>query len=291
MATFLYLLRYAKNLIVIVETYQQHYQYYALITGGTSGIGYELAKLLAQDGNDLILVARNANELISASRELMMQYGVDVITYSKDLFDPENAFALYREIQSRKIRIDILINDTGHGQYGEFIDTDIRKELDIINLNISSLVVLTKLFLSDMVSRKSGRILNLSSIASKSPGPWQSVYYGTKAFVQSFTEAIRNETKNTGVTITALLPGASDTDFFKKADMLDPKNFTNGKLANPADVAKDAYSVLMEGYDMAISGFKNNMQAAVNSITPDAKVVDKMKKTQAPVSTENVERY
>lgn len=258
-----------------METYQQQFQYYALVTGGTSGIGYELAKLLAQDGNDLILVARNANELISVSRELMMQYGVDVVTYSKDLLDPENAVALYREIRSRKIHVDILINDAGYEQYGELPDMSIRKELDIINLNISSLVVLTKLFLKDMMERKSGKILNISSIASKSPGLWQSVYCGTKAFVQSFTEAIRNETKNTGVTITAMLPGTTDTEFFRKAELSDSKIHQHRKLAIPAEVAKDAYIALMDGDGIVVSDYKNPV---MNNIIPGVKHTDKIKK-------------
>jgi short-subunit dehydrogenase len=255
---------------------------YALVTGGTSGIGYEIAKLLAKDGNDLIIVARNEEDLTQVSREIMMEYGVDAITISKDLFNPDNAFALYDEITARGIQVHILVNDAGQGHYGEFTTTDIRKELDIIHLNISSLVILTKLFLRDMVTRGEGRILNLSSIASKVPGPWQSVYHGTKAFVQSFTEAIRSEVKNSGVTITALLPGATQTDFFRKAGMLDSKVVQEGELANAADVAKDGYDALMGGDDMVVSGIKNKVQVAMSNITPDSKAADKMKKQQAP---------
>jgi len=262
-------------------------QHYALVTGGTSGIGYELARLLARDGHHLVIVARDDRELSRVSKELTQQFGVDVITISKDLFHPENAFSLYDEILSREIIVDILINDAGQGQYGEFIETDIRKELDIINLNISSLVVLTKVFLQDMVKRNFGRIMNLSSIASKMPGPWQSVYHGTKAFVQSFTEAIRSEVMNTGVTITALLPGPTATDFFNKADMLDSKVVQEEKLDSPADVAKDGYEAMMKGEDMIISGFRNKLQVAMSNITPDAKAADKMKMKQAPVGSEN----
>ncbi|MEI9917611.1 MAG: SDR family oxidoreductase [Bacteroidota bacterium] len=255
---------------------------YALVTGGTSGIGYELSKLLARDGYNLIIVARDENELSSTASALSRQFGINVVTFSKDLFDPENAFKLYEEVIARNIDIDILINDAGHGLYGEFTETDVRKELNIINLNVSSLVVLTKLFLRDMIEKGSGRIMNLSSIASKSPGPWQSVYHGTKAFVQSFTEAVRSEVKNTGVTITALLPGATNTDFFNKAGMLQSKVVQEDNLADAADVAKDGYEAMMNGDDMIISGFKNKMQVAMGSITPDAKLADKMKKAQEP---------
>lgn len=259
-------------------------QQFALVTGGTSGIGYELVKLLANDGYNLVIVARTESDLQRVSKEISEKYSVEVKTIAKDLFDRENAFALYNEIVSQNIQIDILINDAGHGAYGEFIDTDIRKELSIIDLNISSLVVLTKLFLKDMVARGDGKILNLSSIASKAPGPWQSVYHGTKAFVQSFTEAVRSEVKDKGVTITALLPGATDTDFFRKADMTESKIVQEGKLYSPEEVAKDGYQALMNGDDMVVSGFMNKMQVAMANVTPDAKAAEKMKKQQEPVT-------
>ena len=255
---------------------------YALITGGTSGIGYELAKLFAKDGYNLVIAARNENELENTSAELERNFGIDVVTFSKNLFDPENAFDLYNEIILKGIQIDVLVNDAGQGHYGEFVDTDIHRELSIIQLNISSVVVLTKLFLQDMVKRGEGKILNLSSIASKIPGPFQSVYHGTKAFVQSFTEAIRNEVKDSGVIITALLPGATDTDFFNKADMEESKIVQEGKLADPAEVAKDGYDALMKGDDMIISGFKNKVQVAMGNVLPDSAVAEKVHKQQEP---------
>ncbi len=261
-------------------------QNYALVTGGTSGIGYELVKLLAQDGYNLVIVARHESDLIQVSNEIKQKHAVEVITISKDLFNPENAFELHNEIKTKNIQIEILINDAGQGQYGEFTDTDIRRELDIINLNISSLVVLTKLFLKEMVGRGSGKILNLSSIASKTPGPWQSVYHATKAFVQSFTEAVRSEVKDSGVTITALLPGATATDFFNKAEMENSKIVKEGKLYNAEDVARDGYKALMSGDDMIVSGLKNKIQVAMGNVTPDSMLANKMKKQQAPVDSD-----
>jgi short-subunit dehydrogenase len=261
-------------------------QNYALVTGGTTGIGYELAKLLAQDGYNLVLVARSESDLNSVAKELGANYGVTVIPISKDLFDPENAFKLYDEVAAKNIEIEVLINDAAQGQYGEFVETDIRRELSIIQLNISSLVVLTKLYLRDMIKRGGGKIMNVSSIASKVPGPWQSVYHGTKAFVQSFTEAVRSENKDSGVTITTLLPGATATDFFNKADMNESKIVQEGKLDDPAKVAKDGYEALKKGDDMVISGFKNKLQVAMSNITPDAKAADKMKKQQEPAGHE-----
>jgi short-subunit dehydrogenase len=259
---------------------------YTLITGATSGIGYELAKLFAKDGHDLIIVARSEEELNNTSVELTQQFGIDVVKISKDLFIPQNAFDLYNEVIEKGLQVEILVNDAGQGYYGEFIDTDIIRELEIIQLNISSLVILTKLFLQDMVKRGEGKILNLSSIASKAPGPFQSVYHGTKAFVQSFTEAIRNEVKDTGVTITALLPGATATDFFNKADMLESKIVQEEKLDDAADVAEAGYKALMDGDDKVVAGFKNKVQVAMAGITPDETLAKKMHKQQEPVTEE-----
>lgn len=259
---------------------------HVLITGGTSGIGLELARLFAKDGYQLIIVARSEEELSKTAHELNSQYGTGVTTIAKDLFNPENAFAVYDEVKAKGIDVRILVNDAGQGYYGEFKDTDIRREIDIINLNIVSLLVLTKQFVKDMVTRGSGKILNLSSIASKIPGPWQSVYHGTKAFVQSFTEAIREELKDTEITITALLPGATATDFFNKAGMQDSKQVQEAKLDDAAKVAKDGYEALMSGDDMVVSGFKNKVQVAMGNLMPDAAVAARVDKQQEPVTEE-----
>lgn len=254
---------------------------YTLITGGTKGIGYELAKIFAYNGHNLILVARDKNNLNQTALELKA-LGVEVITISKDLFIKESPFELFDDVKERGLIVDILVNDAGQGQYGEFAETDIYRELDIIQLNISSLVVLTKLFMQEMLQRGSGKILNLSSIASKAPGPWQSVYHGTKAFVQSFTEAVRNETKDSGVTLTALLPGATDTEFFKTAEMEESKIVKDGELDDPVKVAKDGYEALMRGDDMVISGFMNKVNVAMSNMMPDSAAAESMNKKQAP---------
>jgi uncharacterized protein len=256
---------------------------YALITGGTSGIGLELARLFAKDQYNLIIVARDQNELATTSSELE-KTGIKVVTMAKDLFHPDLAEEVYKEVKAQGIEIDVLVNNAGHGIYGEFVDTDLKREIEIIQLNVISLVILSKLFVKDMVKRGSGKILNTSSIASKSPGPWQSVYHGTKAFVQSFTEAIRYEVKDKGVSVTALLPGATDTDFFRKADMLDSKIMQDpDNLADPAQVAKDGYEALMAGKDMVISGFKNKVQVMMSNLTPDEMSAASMAKQQEPV--------
>ena len=257
---------------------------YALVTGGSNGIGFELAKLLAKDGYNLILVARGQEGLEKAAKDLNITYSIEAIPIAKDLFYPGNAFELVDEIRDKGMTIDILINDAGQGLYGEFIDTDIQRELDIVQLNISSMLILTKSYLKEMVARGDGRILNLSSIAGKLPGPFQAVYHGTKAFVHSFTEAIRSEVKDKGVTVTSLLPGATDTDFFNKAGMQDSRLVQKGQLADPAEVAKDGYEALMSGSDMVVSGFKNKMQVGMSNVMPDETVADRMHHHQEPVN-------
>ncbi|OUJ74233.1 SDR family NAD(P)-dependent oxidoreductase [Hymenobacter crusticola] len=256
---------------------------YALITGATSGIGLELAKLFAQDKYNLVIVARSEEELASTAAQLSQQYGVQVETIAKDLFRREAPFEVYEEVKAKGIQIDALVNDAGQGQYGKFTETDINRELDIIQLNIGAYVVLTKFFLKEMVARNEGKILQVSSIGGELPGPLQSVYHGTKAFITSFTEAIRAENKDTNIAITALLPGVTDTDFFDKADMEDSKLVQEGSKADPAKVAKDGYEALLANKDKIISGFKNKAQVALSNLMPDDIVAENMLKQGEPV--------
>ena len=253
---------------------------YALITGGSAGIGFELAKLFAQDGYNLVLVARTESDLQNAATDLK-QHGVEVVTIVKDLFEPNAAFELYDEVKAKGIEVEVLVNDAGQGQYGLFVESDIRRQLDIIQLNISSLTVLTHLFVKDMVARSSGKVLQLASIASELPGPWNAVYHGTKAYVLSFTEGLIRELKDTGVTMTALQPGATDTDFFNKADMLESK-IMDSKLSDPAKVAKDGYEALMKGDDKVVSGLKNKAMVGMSNVVPDKAVAAQMDKMQEP---------
>lgn len=259
-----------------MENNQRH----ALITGATSGIGYELAKLFAKDKYNLVIVARDSSALERTASELRSE-GIQVHTIAKDLFLRESAREIYDEVKSLRIHIDILVNDAGQGYYGKFEDTDLEKEIDIIQLNVISCITLTKLFLKDMLLMNDGRILNVGSIAGEAPGPYQSVYHGTKAFVNSWTAAIRNELKDTYITVTALLPGATDTDFFNKADMLDSK-ILDSKLSNPEDVAKDGYDALMSGDDKIVSGMKNKVQVAMANVLPDSVASETMGKQQEP---------
>lgn len=255
---------------------------FTLITGASSGIGLELAKLFARDGHNLIIVARE-EEKLAAAETLLKQNGIEVCSISKDLFQPDAATDLYEEIRQRGYEVNVLVNDAGQGVYGKFIENDLERELDIVQLNISSLVTLTKYYAKDMVARGTGKILNVASIASKAPGPYQAVYHGTKAFVHSFSESIRRELKDTGVTVTSLLPGPTDTDFFNKADMLESKIVQEGNLDDAAKVAKDGYEALLAGQDMVVSGFKNKMTVAMGNITPDSMQAAQMEKMQEPV--------
>lgn len=258
---------------------------YALVTGATSGIGREIARLLAKDQYNLIIVGRNQDELNNTANELKLESGVEIQTLAKDLFTRQAAFEVYDEVKAKGLQVDVLINDAGQGQFGLFVDNDISRELDIIQLNIGAVVILTKQFLKDMVARGGGKILNVASIAGKVPGPYQAVYHGTKAFVHSFNESVRNEIKDTGVTLTSLLPGVTNTDFFNKAEMTDSKVVQDeSSMADPADVAKDGYDALMAGDDMVISGLKNKVQIAMSNVTPDSMVAEMMKQQQEPVN-------
>lgn len=258
---------------------------YALITGATSGIGYELAKIFAQNGHNIIAVSRTEADLQNVAAELRQQYNVTVEIIAKDLFGETAARELYNEVKSRGVEVDILVNNAGQGVYGLFVESDIDRQLEIIHLNINSLTVLTYSFLKDMVARNSGKILQVASVVSELPSPYQAVYGATKAYVLSFTEALISEVKDYDITITALQPGATDTNFFDTAGAQDSKIVADkSKLADPAKVAKDGYDALMSGDDKVVSGFKNKAQIAMANVMPDTMLADQMKKQSEPVT-------
>jgi uncharacterized protein len=209
---------------------------------------------------------------------------VTVLPLAIDLFKPEGALEVYKRTREKGIQVDILINDAGQGQYGEFISYDVSRDIDLIQLNITSLVCLTKFFLKDMVARNEGRVLQVSSLLGKIPTPLMAVYAGTKAFVSSFTEALINELKGTKVTMTALLPGAADTDFFHKAGAEESATYREQDLQAPEKVARDGYEALMSGESRIISGLKNKLQAAMSNVLPDQKLAETMRKQMEPSS-------
>lgn len=251
---------------------------YAVVTGATNGIGYELAKLFAQDGYNLVIVARTQSDLEQVAQEFSGAYDVDVVPLAKDLFDPNAAFELYNEVKGRGLHVDVLVNDAGQGVYGLFAETDIQKQLQIIQLNVASLTTLTYLFLKEMLARNEGKILQLASVVSEIPAPLQAVYGGTKAYVLSFTQALVNELKDSAVTITALQPGATDTDFFNKAGAADTKMAEMAKDYKPADVAKDGYEALMRGDNKVVSGMMNKAQVTMGNVMPDTVLAAQMRK-------------
>jgi short-subunit dehydrogenase len=259
---------------------------YALITGATSGIGNELAKLFAKDGYNLVIVARTESDLEGVASGLSSIYGINVTTIAKDLSLPNAPFEVYDEVKTRRIKIDVLVNDAAQGQYGKFVETDIQRELEIVRLNIMAYLVLTKFFLKEMVARNEGKILQVASIGGQLPGPMQSVYHATKAFILSHTEALVNELKDTAVTITALLPGPTDTDFFNKAGMEHTKMVQEGTLSDPAKVAKDGYEALMSGDNKIISGLKNKVQVAMSNVMPDSVAAKQVEKQMEPSEKE-----
>jgi len=257
---------------------------YALVTGASSGIGYELAKLLAKDGYNLAIVGRNHDTLEKKAAEFK-SYGIKVICFAKNLFHQNDVYSLYADLKLNNISPEILVNNAGQGVYGKFQDTDMNKEVDIVNLNILSVIILTKLFLKDRLPKGSGRILNLASIASESPGPWHSVYHGTKAFILSWSEAIREELKDSGITVTALLPGPTDTDFFNKANMNSSKMLEDrDSLASAEEVAKDGYNAMMKGTDKIVSGLKNKLRVAMTNLSTDSTAAHIMGEMQKPMN-------
>jgi short-subunit dehydrogenase len=255
---------------------------YALITGATSGFGYEFAKIFANHGYNLVLVARSEEELQQLSNELTQNQFIKVLTIAKDLFKPSAAEEIYAELQSKNIIVGVLVNDAGQGQHGNFLEYEVARDVDMIQLNITSLVCLTKLFLPDMVARNEGRILQVASLLGKYPTPLMTVYAATKAFVIAFTEGLINELKETRVTVTALLPGASDTDFFHKAEAEDSKTYREEDLSKPEEVAQDGFDAMMKGESRVVSGFKNKIYAAMTNVMPDGALAETMYKKMKP---------
>ena len=255
---------------------------YALITGATSGFGYEFCKLFAADGYNLIMVARDEERLEKVSGDIITQYGVEVLPLSADLFQPEIAKAIYDTVKDQGITVNVLVNDAGQGEHGLFVENDLQRELDIIQLNVTSLVCLTKYFLKDMVARNEGKVLQVASLLAVYPTPLMAVYAASKAFVLTFTESLINELKDTNVTMTALLPGASDTDFFHKAGAEESYVYQKTSLSEPEQVAKDGYNALMKGERKVISGIKNKIQAAMTNVLPDSALASMMKKQMEP---------
>jgi uncharacterized protein len=245
----------------------------ALITGASSGIGMELARLFAKDNYELVIVSRDEVQLNKLAGILKDEGASKVTVIAKDLSKPDAARELYDQVKNKGVTIDVLVNDAGVGEYGLFTETGIEKEIGLINLNVISLVYLTKVYIKDMLARNGGKILQLASVASYQPTPKLAVYAATKSFVLSFSDALREELKDTGVTVTTLIPKQTDTDFFNKAGMQNTKA-ANDDPDDPALVAKIGYDALIKGEAHATApGVKQ--QIAMSSVMPNEKVAKK----------------
>ena len=240
----------------------------ALITGASGGIGYEFAKLLAKDCSTVILVARGKEKLVEVKKELELLAPVRVFVLPKDLAQAGAAEELFDEVEKEKLSVDILINNAGFGDHGAFVDTDWAKESDMLALNITALTHMTKLFLKGMIRRKRGRIVNVASAAAFQPGPFMAVYYASKAYVLSFSEAIANELKGTGVTVTVLCPGPTTTGFAQAAGAERSFLFRYRKPASPSDVARYGYNAMMKGKTVAIHGLLNKLLIMSTRLSP-----------------------
>jgi short-subunit dehydrogenase len=245
----------------------------ALITGASNGIGLELARTHAAKGGDLVLVARNKSKLDELKIELEKQFKVSVYTIGKDLSETNAAQEIYDETNKQNIQVDYLINNAGFGDFGMFAETDWNKELQMINLNITTLTLFTKLYLQDMVKRRSGKIMNVASTAAFQSGPTMAVYCATKAYVLSFTEAVSNEVIDKGITITALCPGATESGFQAAGAMDESEIFKGKKLPTAKEVAEYGYRSMIKGKTVAIHGMMNYIMSNSIRFIPRATVL------------------
>lgn len=248
----------------------------ALITGATSGIGCELSKLFARNGYNLVLIARNKQRLESFANDLSQKFSVSALAIAKDLSAVSSPGEIFSELQSNSITVDILVNNAGFNEYGPFSDTDLHKEMQMIQLNIGSLISLTKMALPQMIAQKHGKILNVGSTGSFVPGPLNAVYCATKAFVLSFSEAVAEELKGTGVTVTTLCPGATKTEFAQRANITDIKLF-QGKVMDSKKVAEIGYNALMQEKTTIVAGCANTLTVLSTRFMPRKKVTKMVK--------------
>lgn len=255
----------------------------AVVTGASSGIGYELAKQFAQNGFDLLVTATGSS--INEAAKAFEGLGAKVETVQADLATYDGVETLYDKIKATGQPVDAIAINAGVGVGGDFArETDLKDELNLINLNVVSSVHLAKRVVKDMVERGKGRILFTSSIAALMPGPFEAVYAASKAFLHSFSEALRNELKDTGVTVTALMPGPTETNFFHRAEMDDTKVGTD-KKDDPASVAKQGFEALMADKDDVIAGsLMTKIQGTVSKVLPDTINAEQHRKLSEPGS-------
>jgi short-subunit dehydrogenase len=246
----------------------------ALITGASSGIGLELAKLFARDGYDLVLVARRREKLESLGEDLGKRHGIRFRAIAADLADPAAPAEIVRQLAAASVAVDVLVNNAGFGELGPFANTDLETERRMIQVNITALTDLTKLLLAGMLERRRGRILNVASTAGFAPGPLMAVYYATKAYVISLSEALAEELRGSGVSVTVLCPGPTLTEFQAVAHMESTRLFRlPGVVMDAVSVARAGYAGLMRGKRMVVPGLLNRALPLVIRLSPRAMVV------------------
>ncbi|MBE0339666.1 SDR family NAD(P)-dependent oxidoreductase [Paenibacillus sp. 23TSA30-6] len=255
-----------------------------LITGASGGIGKELADRFAKDGHNMVLVARSEAKLVELAKGYRERYGVHVKVFAKDVTSPGVAEDIAAELKKEGIAVDYLVNNAGFGLYGSFLETELEQEMNMIDVNVKALTIMTKLFLPDMVKRRQGGVMNVASVAAFYPGPLMAVYFATKAYVLSFTEALENELTGTGVTVTALCPGPTATGFIDRSDVGSSKLYQSGVM-EVGVVADEAYRDFLRGKTLIIPGAIHRFITSLPRFLPR-----KMMTGQIRVRTESVNR-
>lgn len=245
---------------------------YALITGASSGIGLALADIMAEHGHALILVARREGELTKIKQQLERQHGVSVVIFAMDLSLPQQAHQLYTQCEALGLTVNCLVNNAGFGDFGAFNATKLDVYQPMLQLNVIALTTLTALYLEGMKQRKSGRILNVGSIAAFQPIPNFSVYAASKAYVMQFTEALNYETRGTGVSVTLLSPGVTQTGFISRANMQNVAN-TKSNVMDAHTVASQGYQAMMKGKLNLTPGWKNQLLTFGSRIMPSREML------------------
>jgi short-subunit dehydrogenase len=251
-----------------------------LITGITGGFGFEFAKLFAQNGYNIVGVARNPQRLLTLCTNLEAKYGIQTDFFACDFNDPDAVEDLFGYTESEGIQIDILVNNAGFGDHGPFSQSNLNKQVKMIDVNVVALTKLTYYYLKGMLERKNGKILNVASIASFMPGPDMSVYYATKAYVLSLSEALHEELEGTGVTVTALCPGPTNTGFASAADIRSGRLADVFRYGNPYKVARKGYQALMKSKAVEVPGIMNKAGVAAAKLLPRPVVRKAVKKFQ-----------
>ncbi len=238
-----------------------------LITGASSGIGLELARCFAAEGCRLVLVARNSAALEVLAGELRQAHGGEVRVLTADLRVPETPPRIFNALQAEGITVDVLVNNAGFGTHGDFVATPLERQLDMVQVNVTALTALTGLFLPGMIARRRGGVMNIASVAGFQPGPRMAVYYATKAFVLSFSEAIAEELADSGVTVTAVCPGPTKTNFGNVANFRGSDTVLRGAMTAAA-VARHGYRAFRRGRFVVLSGFRNFVPTVLVRLLP-----------------------